>query len=494
MKLKDFFKVRHAGAALLLAVALLAGSCSKENNGGGGGDTPPLGLPASFEMKTELDANKPVILAPDAVFKLEYSAEHVKSVQVVDLPEGWTAEVDEKAGSVAVRASATAVQKAKISLKAVGEDGKEVLKAVEFYCLNSFTDPKGTFVLNEGNMTTENGSLTYITPEGYVIDDAYKTVNGTELGNVAQDMTFYEDKIYVITQNGDVNPVGTKFENDGMLIVMNAKTLKKEMALSKTELSTLDWPTHIAVLDEEHVYLRDNKGVYRLNLHTKELKFVEGTEKAPKTQFVVMNGKVYTYKPGLIGGILEISPETDRAANIRFPFKLSYAINKVLGIKAAGDGDIWVMSTGNGKKAIGKFNLASRTMVQRQISVEPFVGSSGVPFAVKGNDFYYIDGKTTSIYRMTFDASAEQDAASGLTAEQQLCELNSIDNNATMLYNGMAVHPVTGHVYINTIKGYAQFTKNQIWVFDFAASAEAPVAKYEDYTNFPAGFFFAPGK
>lgn len=50
------------------------------------------------------------------------------------------------------------------------------------------------FVLNEGNMTTENGSLTYITPEGYVIDDAYKAVNGTELGNVAQDMAFATER------------------------------------------------------------------------------------------------------------------------------------------------------------------------------------------------------------------------------------------------------------------------------------------------------------
>lgn len=75
-------------------------------------------------------------------------------------------------------------------MKAVGEDGKEVRKEIDFYCLNSFTDSKGVFVLNEGNMTTENGSLTYITPEGYVIGDAYKKVNGTELGNVAQDMAF----------------------------------------------------------------------------------------------------------------------------------------------------------------------------------------------------------------------------------------------------------------------------------------------------------------
>lgn len=278
MKLKDLFNVKHVGAVFLLAVALLAGSCSKEK-GPGNGDTPPSGSAASFELKTELEADRPVMLAPGAECKLEYAAEHVKSVAVADVPEGWTAEVDEKAGTVTVKASAEAVQKAKITLKAVGEDDKEVTKAVEFYCLNSFSDPKGVFVLNEGNMTTENGSLTYITPEGYVVGDAYKAVNGTELGNVAQDMAFHDGKIYVITQNGNENPVGTKFENDGMLIVMDAKTLKKEKALSKADLPGIDWPTHIAVLDEAHVYLRDNTGVYCLNLKTKEMKLVKGTEK-----------------------------------------------------------------------------------------------------------------------------------------------------------------------------------------------------------------------
>lgn len=123
--------------------------------------------------------------------------------------------------------------KAKLTITATGEDTQKVSKEVTLCCLNFFDDVNGTFVLNEGNMTTENGSLTYVTADGYVFDDAYKTVNGSELGNVAQDMAFYGDKIYIITQNGDVNAVGKKFENDGMLIVVNAKTLKRKWHLAR---------------------------------------------------------------------------------------------------------------------------------------------------------------------------------------------------------------------------------------------------------------------
>lgn len=489
MKLKDFFSVKNALAVVLLTMTWLASGCSKENNFTGEEPAaPPVSV--SFELKTELDSVGPVMLLPDSVFRLEYTAEHVKSVEAVDVPEGWTAKVDETAGNVEVKAGAEAVQKARITLKAVGEDGKEVRKEIDFYCLNSFTDSKGVFVLNEGNMATENGSLTYITPEGYVIGDAYKKVNGTELGNVAQDMAFCNGKIYVITQNGDENPVGTKFENDGMLIVMNAKTLKKEMALSKNDLPGIDWPTHIAVLDEAHVYVRDNKGIYRLNLQTKEMKFVAGTEKAPKSQFVVMNGKVYTYKPGLIGGILEISPEKDEVRKIKFPYTLKLQINETLGIGAADNEEFWVMGFGAGKSSVSRFNISTGKTIQRQISIKPSVGSSGVAFAVKGNELYYADN--TTVYRMKFDTNEELAPSSGLEAEEQLCDLNAMDSHAGLMYNGMAVHPVTGYVYINTIKGYAQFTENQIWSFDFSASTDTPVAKYENYTHFPAGFFFAP--
>lgn len=354
--------------------------------------------------------------------------------------------------------------------------------------LPEFDNPKGVFVLNEGNMTTENGSLTYISEDGKIWDDAYKTVNGTELGNVAQDMAFYNGKIYVISQNGNMNATGVEFENDGMLVIMDGKTLKKETAFSKDELAGLDWPTHIAVLDEQHVYIRDNKGIYRFNTETKELTFIEGSENAPKTQFVTINGKVYSFdNKSYLYSLLEISKDSDKVTKINLysaPYKSLYSI------AGSDDGNIWLSATGFGKEYIGKLNLATKELVSREISVSPNIGSSGVSFVAKGNDIYYANG--TTIYKQTFDENSELDPESGLDAEEMLVDLSEIDDNAGLMYNGLGIHPVTGHVYANTIKGHAQFTTNQIWEFDFSANKEVPVNKYENYTNFPAGFFFYP--
>lgn len=352
--------------------------------------------------------------------------------------------------------------------------------------LPQFDNPKGVFILSEGNMTTENGSLDYIDENGKFWDNVYKTVNGTELGNVAQDMDFCNGKIYVISQNGNKNAVDEEFINDGMLVVMDGKTLKKEKSFSNDDLSELDWPTHIATIDEQHVYIRDNKGIYRLNAETKELVFIENTEEASKSRFVKMNGKVYTFiNKNYLYSILEISPSSDSAQKITLytaPYKSLYSIS------GTNDGNIWIAANGFGKEYIGKLNLTTKELVSREISVQPNIGSAGVAFVTKGNEIYYSNG--TSIFRQIFDENPELDSDSGLDAEEELVDISLIDNNAGIMYNGLGIHPVTGHIYANTIKGFAQYTTNQIWEFDFDNNTESPVSKYENFTNFPAGFFF----
>lgn len=483
MKVLFNMRLKTLWTVILFVNVLFFTSCSDDKDS-------PVALAPEFEWITQLDETNPFFVVPGKNHQLEYSAHNAHAISIGTLPEGWNAQVDDANHSISIQASENAVSKITLTVNVQGEGEQKISSKVDLYCLNSFDDPNGTFILNEGNMTSENGSLTYITPEGYIIDDAYKTVNGTELGNVAQDMAFCDGKIYIISQNGDTNAVGNHFDNDGMLIVVNAKTLKKEIAFSNAELSGIDWPSHIAVIDEQHVYIRDNEGIKHLNMSSKELKLVEGTEKAPKCQFFTRNGKVYTYKPGLISGIIEITPENNSVKKINFPYSLTCQINSVQGIRPADNGNIWIMSFGAGKSAINKFNPETREIIQRQISVKPSIGSSGIGFAVKNNTIYYADG--TTIYRMIFNEIPELDAATGLETEEVLCELNAFDNNAGLLYNHLAVHPKNGQVYINTIKSFAQFQTNQIWAFDFDANKEVPITKYENYTNFPAGFYFYP--
>lgn len=459
---------------------------SSENNGTDNDEKPAGGL--NLEWGSEIKEDTTFLLFSGGEASLAFKAENVKSVSVKEIPANWKIDIDSETSTVNVKAPVNGQNLSfDLTLVAKGEDNTEKEAKVKIVYTASFDAPEGTFVLNEGNMTTENGSLIYITPDGFVIDDAYKAVNGTELGNVCQDMAICNGKIYIISQNGDENALGTKFENDGMLVVLDAKTLKREKSFSKSELSVLDWPTHIAVLDESNVYIRDNKGVYRFDINTKELNFIEGSEGAPKSKFVVMDRKVYTIISGYISKLLEITEKEDIVNEIKLPYSAPY--KDIYSISKSDDGKIWLSAFGFGKYYIGKYSLADKTLVSRQISIMPSLGSSGLSFVTKGNNIYYTSD--TSIYTLKFDENPELGAESGLEAENVLCDLNSFDNNAKLLYNGLGINQATGMLYVNTLKGVGPFyTTNSIWEFDLNGDWTAPKNKYDNYTNFPAGFFF----
>lgn len=50
-------------------------------------------------------------------------------------------------------------------------------------------------------------------------EEAYFEANGTHLGVVSQDLFIANNKMYIISQNGG---------EDGMLVIANAETLKRE--------------------------------------------------------------------------------------------------------------------------------------------------------------------------------------------------------------------------------------------------------------------------
>ena len=471
---------------LILFFSFLVASCDKDNEII---DHPPL----IFELTTGIEENSPIILASEGVMKLEFKAENVKSISTENLPAGWEAKVNQEGGYIEVTApqNDATIEGGlfTLTIKAQADGKQEKTEEVKFYWIKSFDDPKGTFILNEGNMTTENGSLIYITPEGFVIDNAYKLVNGTELGNVAQDMSIRDGKIYVISQNGDENAVGDKFENDGMLVIMNAKTLKKEKSFSKEELTGLTWPSHVAALDAQHVYIRDNgaakgdetKGkIWCLNTETGSMTAVVGSDGALNSPLVTMDGKVYTYKPGSIFSyIWEISKDKNTVNRIKLP---SYWVG-ALGIQAAGNGQLWTLGTNYGSQFMVKFDLTTqKELMKKNLLVKPYSGTSRRNFVAKDNTVYY--AHDTSVYRLSFDEGASNDA-------EEMLDVSTLDSNARELYNGLGIHPVTGNVYVNTIKGVGPFfTTNHIWVFDFDKSKNEPIFKFEDYTSFPAGTFF----
>ncbi len=391
--------------------------------------------------------------------------ENIAAADFMNLPQGWSGSIDLANGTVTVTApesSGTWYTEGILSLVGIDEDGKTLLASVRISASIDFSDPDGVFVLNEGNMTSENGKLIYIL-DGNAYDRAYWQVNGTDMGNVTQDLFITDGKMYVISQNG--NSKG----GDGKLVVADAKTLKR-LAAYNDELSNLKWPTHIAVVGST-AYIRDGAGVYAFDLETKTLTFVEGTNGALKNRMAVVGDKVFVPASKSVLVLRNGAVEETIAFD-----------NSISGVIKSFDGNVWVSCSAKPAQ-ICKLNAADYTVDKHKLGTEYSVGigwGSTPGICAKENLIYFCNA-TSKIYRHDFVANTTE----------YVTDVKESVPNWGMMYNTPAVHPTTGELYYTSIKGYGtNYLINDIAVFDFSGSAPVMTQKYSDYTHFPAGTYF----
>lgn len=409
--------------------------------------------------------------------RINFEYSNINSLEVVDYPEGWKINLHVPQKYINVTANSEINSTRDIKLQGVDKNGLTFMAILKVGMTGKgYSASEGVFVLNEGNMTTENGFLLYIDSNGEIYDNVYANVNGAALGNVAQDLFIGNGKIYIISQNGNTNPTGSVFENDGMLIVADSETLQK-VASYNDELSALSWPSHVAALDDENIFIRDNDGIHRFNSKTNELQLIPGSS-AAKNRMAVVDNKLFFYNGRNLSVIEKNSNELTTTVDMGA---------SISGIEKSKDGNLWVATIGSPHK-VHKVNSSDYSIIK---SNDITIGSvaSGV-FATPGittkGDTIYYGGSSMSIFRHIFSTGESEEMINKT-------EVQSLVSDATMVYNSIAVHPVTGRVYLNTIKGYGwDFTINNISVFDFDdESAESVLYhNYKNHTGFPAGIFF----
>lgn len=356
--------------------------------------------------------------------------------------------------------------------KMTDADDRNILKRGEMkimpeIVLDGFEDKyaRGTFVLNEGNMTNETGTLTYISPFGTVTDSAYYKANGLLLGNVAQDMFIGGGKMFIICQNG------SKYGGLGTLVIADARTLKKEQIVEASALPGISWPSHVAAADGL-VYIRDNKGVYSFDPSSGEYLFVEGTSGAAKNRMTVSYGKVFVPAGNKIF-VLEKGSLVHTITGLP---------GTVSGVVKAWDGNLFVSCTSSPAQILKVSSadysiLAANTLGNAKVSA----GWGASPaISAKGNLIYFSNAQTV-IYRHDFSTGETV----RMTDVKEYVEFPGI------VYNNPGVHPETGYLFFNTIKGYGMgYQTNDISVFDFSAGETVFRYDFQEHTSFPAGVFF----
>ena len=337
--------------------------------------------------------------------------------------------------------------------------GEKVSK--DFSVTARFTS--GAFLLNEGNFGNETGTLTYIdASKQFVLDSAYIRVNGTKLGNVCQDMTFANGKVYIISQNGPMNG------GEGLLTIADAKTLEKHKVINDATLAK-DWPTHIAVV-HSRIYLRGNSGIYR---GTEEggFKLIPGTEKANKLRMVT------------IGELVIATTSTNKLLVIQDEeVKQTFTLpeGSPSGLALAPDGQLWLSYSKPNTLAKVSVSASGVKILDKHATTQSldkkYTATSAI-FA-RANQIFFTE-QSSVIYRHDF--------STGETKE--IVDVQKVDKQAKMYYNSLGIDPKTGHIYYASFDDYSTYKKNVTLVLDHDGKV---LLKREHVNAFPAGFYFIP--
>jgi hypothetical protein len=330
----------------------------------------------------------------------------------------------------------------------------------------------GVFILNEGALGHENGSLIHIDDCGDITANAGMQINGNDFGITSQHMFIGNKKVYTVSKSTDAGHLRRA-------VVLDLETMR-EIAdytedLNAANLGACD---NIAALGDE-IFLAAQNEIYSFNTVTKAVtKIKNGTVSLMRMHeskgklFAVHNQTVKVFETGKD----TISAQINFGAGIR-------------SIARCNDGNIYVALANEIKKLNASDCSIMATSALSAGTVAAGAGWSAAhqSISAKGDTIYFYSSTSSpiNIYQHIFSEN----------------KTNLIANVAPFLpystnYGGVAISPKTGNVYVSTIGSYGGYaSENAITVIKFetgaapGANAIKHVEDYTGYTRFAAGIY-----
>ena len=123
-----------------------------------------------------------------------------------------------------------------------------VLSVLFFSCKKNNDEPNpglnlgnGVFILNQGNFTAGNASLSYFQNSGSILyNDLFYSVNGVPLGDVAQSITINGSTSYIVVNNS------------GFIYAINSKTVEYQ-----AKITGFTSPRYMTIVSQNKAYVSD---------------------------------------------------------------------------------------------------------------------------------------------------------------------------------------------------------------------------------------------
>jgi YVTN family beta-propeller protein len=276
----------------------------------------------------------------------------------------------------------------------------------------------GVLILNEGNFGTPNASVSYISNDLNTFqNNIFAVVNPTKvLGDVAQSITFNDDKAYIVINNSNevevVNrytfaslaTITEKLENPRYSVVLNGKlyvTNATSEAVTVYDASTYAYISSIPV----------SKTVEKI---------------------VAANNKLYIMN-GAYGSGNEVTVINTATNTVKTTITVEEGINSI----EAKDGNVYVLCGNENKSKLFKINSSTDVAT----SIESTTLKDAVNMDIDGNKIYYTN--QGSVYSIDINASNFSETP-----------LLTVAYTAYSTFYGFGV--IDGKIYSGDAKGFTQ--------------------------------------
>ncbi len=286
---------------------------------------------------------------------------------------------------------------------------------------------RGLFIVNEGNFTYGNATLSFYDPAtGIVENDVFSRANGMALGDVAQSMTMYEGRGWVVVNNS------------GIVFAIDPDTYRVTGTIDG-----LTSPRHIHFVNDTKAYVTDlySQRIAVVDPQSYTITGYIDTEGHRSTEQMVQWGRwVFTNCWSYDNTVLVIDSEEDRVvAGIEVGIQpTSLAIDR--------NGKLWTITNGGYEGS----PYGTETPALYRIDAETFAVEQVFRFAPGDHPACLcIDGEDGTLYFIN-DAVWRMDVA-----DTQLPAQPFIESRGTIYY-GIAVDPLTSEVYLADAVDYQQ--------------------------------------
>ena len=244
----------------------------------------------------------------------------------------------------------------------------------------------GVLILNEGNFGTPNGSVSYISNDLATFqNDIFKLVNTpTVLGDVAQSMTFSNEKAFIVVNNSNE------------VEVVNRYTFKSLGTITEK----LANPRYSVVLNDK-LYVTNSISKAVTVYDAKSYAYVTSIPlNKTAEKIVTANGKLYVTNAAYGSGT-EVTVINPISNTVSKTITLANGINSI----EEKNGSVYVLSGTSTKNTLSKINTTNDTAT----SIESAAVKSAINMDIDGDKMYYTQG--TEVYAISLTATTFSDKA-----------------------------------------------------------------------------------